>query len=263
MALTKRQEKCYYGAMEKIRHIGFESRNEYKTYLQKLFEMLDSDREYNIFAHQINGYYSNDFGKTKNPEKIKLSQIMKYGLELGKYSSVCGTTKMLGSTKNFNLDKIVDYEYYESMENKMVCLFAIPKFIEIDGQKIEFSSYNDFCGYENEDLKKAYAQHNLSPDAHHFKSSLFDAIKGYDKMPKCFMMGVQWIRSKTENYHFLQNKTHISFLSRENQDVFYDSLKTEVSKKYEIFDAKNTLDLIVKSYKSEQVWRDQELDFEI
>lgn len=249
--------------MGHIKGIKFETIEEYKKYLKCLIKMLGEEREYNFFVHQINNYYDYRYLNYKHPEKVKVSQIIKNGLDLDKYSAVCGTTRMLGSTENINVDNIINYEYYDNMQNRFVCLFALPKYIEVYvGKDVEFSSYNDYCGYKNKDLIQAYLKHNIRPDSHHFKSSLFDVIKDFS-MPKCFLLGVQWLQNDKDDCLFLMHERHISFLEEEKKDMIYDDIREKILQQYQIYGTENTEELIIESFKKEQVWRDEQLSFEI
>lgn len=90
-----------------IERIKFDDKNALGVYLLNLIEKLNQDDEYNIFLHQINECGYKGFN-INNVLEVKINSIFANRLRISHYSSLSGTTKLMGTSKNFNVDKLFD-----------------------------------------------------------------------------------------------------------------------------------------------------------
>lgn len=221
----------------------FNNETQYKEYLNNKFKNLNKKEEFNIFLHIIT-VFSHDMcmyrGKTQTEIlNQKAQSIMNQGLALDynptfRYSAMSGTTHFMGNAKDADMSKIIDYVYdqYKDEERKVV-VFAVPKYIQIDDQSVEFSSYKGVGTIKMNDIKEvteeiisAYKERGVDHrDLHHTKCSLLDCVLSH-KVPKEYILGVQTIDPINNVYSFTDNEKHISNMDKETREKF-DSLCVE------------------------------------
>ncbi len=242
--------------------------------LETLLDELNKMGEFNIFLHQINdgGYRSMGI---ENGIPIKINSILNNGLSISKYASLCGTARLIGSSEGFNVDSILDYNYYNGHEDISICVIAIPKYIEINGEKVEFSSFNGKSNHDiDHDLRQLYADETkYIPDAHHRKCSLFDVVKGYKDLPKCYMLSVVNLNYVTDNFEVINPGTHLIFKGVnefKNHKAGLAGHVVKIFEKYNIKIGKDKRDTqkqiataIVNSYKEEENLRYEENLFDL
>lgn len=247
-----------------IERIKFDDKNALGVYLLNLIEKLNQDDEYNIFLHQINECGYKGFN-INNVLEVKINSIFANRLRISHYSSLSGTTKLMGTSKNFNVDKILDYNYYNFKDKIAVCVIAIPKYIIFHGEKLEFSSYKGKTNHDIDDelaeLYKSEFQH--LPDAHHRKCSLFDAVKTYHELPRCYMLGVVNIKLSENLVEFINPNSHLIYHTNEEALAHKHQLAIEVDKLFDKYSCSTPASAIVRAYKDEDELRYQESLFDL
>ena len=246
-----------------LEKIKFKNENDLCNHLQNLINKLNEKSEFNVFLHQINegGYKS--FGVV-NGINLKIESILKHGFFISKYSTLCGTARLLGSSKEIKTDNILDYRYYNNYSDISICIIAIPKYVEFNGKKLEYSSFEGKSNHDLDDkLRDAYAKFNISiPDAQHRKCSLFDAVKGYKELPKCYFLGVVNMNYQTDDFEFINPKTHLIFKEDEEIKSHDKEIIDKIASLFDKHQTKDMSEVIVKAYKEEELIRSAESDFD-
>lgn len=251
----------------------FQNENALANELSLLLDELNKKGEFNIFLHQINegGYRS--LGILNGiPQKIE--SILKNGFSISKYSTICGTARLIGSSKDVQIDEILDYNYYNTDANKSISVIAIPRFIEVDGQQVEFSSFNEKSNHDiDKTLKDIYFQETrYLPDAHHRKCSLFDAVKRYNELPKCYMLSVVNFNYITDCFEIINPLTHLIFKNEDEINNHKNGMSVCVKNLLEKHNVKanesgltqrEIAKAIVKSYQEEDELRFAESMFDL
>ena len=244
----------------------FNSREELKNYLENLLRGVGSKQEYNIYLHQINDYYddvNNLYGA--DAVKSKVFGILDKGFYISRYSALSGTAKMAGSTEFITGDDILDYEYYTKLNYKAICVVAIPKYISVDGEMVEYSSYNGQDSWSfPEDLTNEYIKIVKSaPELHYFKCCLFDAIKSYNDLPSCYMLGMVTIDKNNEQYAFIETGKHLYRLPEYLVLKHNNSVENKIKNLYEKYNTRDRKTVIVEAFKEDQVYYDSLDTFDI
>lgn len=234
---------------------NFKNREEIKIYLLEQMNELNRKGEFNIFVHQINNY-KNYLDSGKDVLQKKICGIVDDGLRLGKYSSIFGTTNLVASSLERNVDPVIDYNYYRNSDFPILVV-AIPKYIDVDGKKVEFSSYKNNTEGAREEIKNEFRTNGIYESNHNIKSCLFDVLKGYNNLPKHYILGVL-IKNGNE-YSFVENNEHLKNLSDADFAKYKDCVANKIKTKYDEFSTEEPLTLMIKSFRTEQKWRDEQL----
>ncbi len=193
-----------------MKTIKFDSIEDYENYLSEIFPHLAQDREYNIFMHCVTSRTSYFVERSKTPDedvRKKVESIMKRGLNLdgtqdyGNYGSINGTAKFYGNSRDVDVKNISEYDYFSGTDNVHSIIIAIPKYIQVYGEKVEFSSYNG----------------SMKHASQHVKDCLFDLIKGY-YLPLEFIFAHQIVNKKTGEVTLNLNEKHLSIISDDDKD---------------------------------------------
>lgn len=118
--------------------LKFNNKQELAEFLKVYFKKISVVDEFIILAHQVNDFRS-DFS-TYEPLG-KLASILQGGLSASKYASIDGTTIRMGSSlEEKTADESVDYDYHHCHENRIypTVLLALPRFVEVNGEKTEY-----------------------------------------------------------------------------------------------------------------------------
>ena len=244
----------------------FSSKEETRKFLQDLFAYVDEFAECNIYVHQINDYRDDFFNvHGVNAIKKRVSGILKHGLNINKYSTLSGTSTLLGTTATLDAEKVFAYDYYKGLSCKALCIIAIPKYVYVDGKKIEYSSYKGQAAWDfPEDLTKEYVKELKSrPEFHHYKCSLFDAIKNYRELPGAYLLGIVQLEEEIGRFSFVSPNTHLSMLEEDEVEDHYAKIENEIKALYDKYGTTKTETIIVKAYKElEQYYQESEdLDY--
>jgi len=245
---------------------NFANLEELESFLQDLFYSLNRQQEYNIFIHQINDYYdnlNNLYGT--DMIKYKMKRIINDGFKIGDYSTLSGTSKLIGSTENLDIKDVVSYDYYRRTECKALCIVAIPKKVKVQGATLEYSSYNGVDSWSfPEELTQEYENQGVKkPELHHYKCSLFDAIKKYNDLPNCYLLGLVRIEPRNSKFRYYNPKTHLAFKSEEEQKYHDELVENHIIELYNKYNTTDIKSLIVHAYKDFQDYYDYLSDFDI
>lgn len=253
--------------MKTLEPILFKDRKDYKDFLKNTLENLGE--EYNVHLHIIS-LFGHDF-RWRNCSPIEMLDqktfgILNEGLRLDlhpvyRYSAMRGTTCYYGTNYKIDLNEVLDYVYDRANDPiKRVVIFAIPKYIEIDGQKVEYSSYKGACTPSRctpevkEDLENAYKtiNHNINGN-HHTKFSLFDCtLSEHMVIPKEYILGVQQYDTEKDEYSFLINENHVSLMEPETRMEFDDAKAEKILSLGYDPETDNRLDIFVKRTQADQ-----------
>lgn len=235
--------------------IKFKSRKEAEQHLVDIMNDLNKKGEFNIFVHQINNF--RDFWNTGGDIiQKKIDGIMRYGLKLGDYASLLGTTNLACVSSSLDADSILNYDYHRE-SSFPTCVIAIPKFIDVDGEKVEYSTYKSNSMDAQKQIKNVFNDKKIWIDRHHLKVSIFDAIKGYRDLPKHYIVGI--LKKVDGGYDFIENTEHLRFANSEQFQNYQNVVAEKIKDAYHEYNSKDPIDLIVKSYQKEQKWREDQL----
>lgn len=235
--------------------IKFNSRKEVEKYLVDVMSDLNKKGEFNIFVHQINSYQTH-FERGKNILEKKIEGILRDGLTLSAYASIFGTTNLACSSFELNPNPILDYDYYRG-SNFPICVIAIPKYIDVDGEKTEFSTYQSNTAEIREQIRHIFFDNGFHTSNHNIKSSLFDVIKEYKDLPNYYVLGV--MNQGENNFTFVENPQHLKMANKKEFKKYQQSVSNKIKDAYEEYGTKDPVQLMVKSYQKEHLWRDEQL----
>ena len=277
ITIDKKGIYCYHFYMKNqqmnVKHLKFDSKEKLNYFLKELLKLIDKQREFNIFAHEIGDYhYSTDLYRGQELIDYKYRNIVKHGFEVDNYGGIGGTAKLIGSSKMDIADELVDYSYYGGIENKKILVMAIPKYIEGFLSKIEYSSYNAPSLKENRrrfrevagNLKTEYGKKHIMLSGHHLKRSLFDALKGYKGLPNYYALGFICSNEKTNEYEFIYNQDHLSHLSKQENKEYDSLMRQKLDEAYEKYGTRKPEELIVQAYEKEcgEWWNEKDSDID-
>lgn len=243
-------------ATKDIKIIPFKTKENLADFLHALIEDIGNICEFNILGHQISDicdYFS--FSNT-NLVMERLNSILRNGLRVSNYGSIYSTTNLLSCSRVIDISKIIDYRYYD-MAERAICLCAIPKFINIDGEMFEFSSFNGrgervLC----RELRDEYAKARVSPYSDHFKCCLLDAVKESENLPCSTILGVVYINEANNQFEFHTALTHFAY-SEPLIEEYFHTQTYKIKKAFSRFGTTDIKKVIVQSYKlEEQHWED-------
>lgn len=234
--------------------LEFDNIDELKQYLSYYFNKVDKLCECNVFLHHYNDR-GRDFGE--NMDSVinrKILSTLKRGLRISRYSSLSGRANLVGTTSNVDMDSVVNYRYYYDLSHNAICVILIPKYIQVAGESVEFSSYNNQTAHQRpRALMDEYQKFNCTPDVHHCKCSLFDAIKGFDELPKEYILGIIQLDDKIK---FIPNNTHFCNQTQQYITNHNNLISQRIEQLYQKFNTKKLEQIIALSYKDEQNLRE-------
>ena len=76
-------------------------------------------------------------------------------------------------------------------------------------------------------------------------------------MPQYYILGV--LSKGENNYSYVENNEHLKNLSREGFKKYSDRIANKIKDRYKEFATKDPLALMIKSFRTEQKWRDEQL----
>lgn len=247
--------------------VRFNTFEDLEVYLAKQINNLNLDQEYSILAHQVNTSYD-IFNNRKFcvPEILhtKLNSIFEYGFSISEYSTIYGTARLIGSSEENVVNKLLNYNYYINIDHRLICIIAIPKHIKVNGQNIEYSTYKNLSAINNiPELVAEYKKYSVLPEFHHFKCCLFDAIKGYRSLPKCYMLGAIEIDKENQTYVYYTSGTHLSTQSEQVKSLHQESIEKAINNLYAKNQTTSLKTIIVKSYLNEHAWREAQNELDV
>ncbi|MGN1200911.1 MAG: hypothetical protein ACI4R8_01415 [Candidatus Caccovivens sp.] len=241
----------------------FKTEEECKNFLAELFAKVKKVGDFNILLHQISCqcYNRQDRGLTL---ENRINGILERGISTTRYPTITATTMFAGSVNSngedeIDIQDILNYRYYDS-EDKYICVLAIPKFVDVNGQSVEFSSFEGFAGGFCDNKKEIMSKHlkdayNLETmNMRDLKYSLFDAVKS-DRFNKHYLLGIVHIDPSIQHYGMLVSHEHL-FENADTYKVHNEYYSEQIEKLYNKFQTKDTATIITKSYKEEQDYWD-------
>ena len=207
----------------------FATVEEYEKYLSERLYRMDQGGRYNIYLHAVTTYtpFNNQKRKSEREElALKIDAIINQGFLLrgyssyGAYGSMNGTSMFQGEINSKEkFDRVIGYKFdgNQNQEYRATLIMAIPKYIDIKDDILEFSSVEGEFPFAGANTKR----------------SIFDLVKG-DYLPKSLTLGIQIINNKTGEVVFLDNDKHLSSLSQAEQEKemsqYVDQIKRYIEK---------------------------------
>lgn len=193
------------------------NREEFLKNMQKVVDEVSGKGEYNVYLHHI-WPIRRAFDKKKGPMRESYEGIMRYGLNL-RQPSFGSTLSYKGSLSNLTAEQLSSYFYYKDFPERFVVAFALPKELDVNGEKVDFSTPVDYVKY-----------------CETIPSSLADLLYDYT-LPKDYLLFGYCINTEDGSFEFDVNPTFIGFKKEEENEY----LESEVKKYFELtrLDASN------------------------
>ena len=203
-----------------MKQISFKNKSQYGLYLRNTMSQQLKPDSFNIFVHCVTSAYPHTFQKIKEKDDVlyKVGEILRTGLDLDgnkercPYGSINGIAKFVGEAQTVKLEDIIDYSFLCNSRFVNTIILAIPKYIQLNGSKQEFSSFNG--------KMDSYSPFN--------KSCLLDISKGR-YLPTAFTLGYQLVDRETNTVKFWQNDQHFSQLPVASQDSIMQGFSTKIN----------------------------------
>ena len=249
----------------------FKNKNEYLQYIQSLLDQLSQRGEYVIYLHEM----SPDRNvRVKDPRRIIATEttansIINHGLELDNYGSIGGTARCVGDTKAVKAETIFNYTYpcCHVGAMKAVAIMALPKYIEVDGKKLEYGICSNM-----ERVHELEREAGISPRIDHACRCVYDCIrdwKVYDEKGECikyttylpreYLLGVQEIIEEDSEYRIILPHTHLAELSEKEKQRHLHEAEVQLKKWAEKCGSMDEATMIAKKTIDEyQQWEERE-----
>lgn len=254
---------CKVKDMEKEnKSLVFNTRQECEAFLTKLFGDVSNEDDYNIFLHQI---YAVSYEREDRNLSLsdRISGIMKNGVSSFRYPSITETTRFAGViTKDDCVEKtrvkdLIDYCYYNT-DDKYICILAIPKYVYVNGEKVEFSSFQDVAGFSAgvpQDLRDAYAKVGKTDiSAKGVKYSLMDAIYS-DCADKHLVLGILHVKEKENHYGILLSNEHL-FNNQDEKQKYNHNSANKIQRLFEQYKTNDVAKVIAGEWEKEKYYLD-------
>jgi len=230
--------------------LQFINKQKLKSYLACDLSKLDGLCPSNIFVHQIRDYSRSEYNLVGEKTIMnKINSILKYGFQVSQYGSIGGTMKSTGDTTDLDVDKILNYKYYEDSELTAKIVFAFPKTVRVKDKNLEFSSYNGKTDVMemNELISMYRSKVGGKPCNHHLKFCVLDAIKGASYLPQSYILGILLKYHNKEGYEFINPHTHLMYGGK---DAFENHQKQVEDKMINLYNkhGENLDDVIIAEY---------------
>ena len=253
---------------DKLDRFTFADAEGYLSCLQSHIDQIDATGSYNFYLHQIGDvdfdYLRAGYSREVLYENLIVS-ILKNGLQVGKYGALAGTAKFIGNSTVVNPQDILRYSFDKNIPHNAVAIFALPRFVEVDGKEVEFSSISGKSIEDQtlrENLQTFYNQNGLSVAQGDMKCCLYDVVK-QKFLPNAFLLGVQEIDRKTGKISFVDAGTHIFEKDDKTKKEFEEKIVQDIKRAYAKYGTDVLDELLLgatkKEYKSGQYDRDFEI----
>ena len=227
--------------------INFNSVAEYSQFLAKLMATIASKGDFNILVHQVGSHRTFLFDNKQE----KIEGIKKYSLKVYPYPSLAATTWFMGNAKTIDIQKILDYQFVENDATNQTFIFALPKYIYVNNEKVEYSSIDG----ESANLLKSSLPNRLTtaykkkfeflPMPPNTKYCLCDVLD-YMHIPNIFCLGLQSVGD--DEYSFELNTQHFCFTNDINKTKILQKLEIDTRSAYKKYGTTNLPDLIVEAF---------------
>jgi len=249
---------CYYRKMHaknEVKVLSFSTKQDLADFLHKIIYDINDICEFNIIAHQISDMRNYFSFAGQNLLLDRLNGILNNGLRVNNYGSIYSTTNLLTTSKNLDIEKVVDYKYYD-IPNRIIAICAIPKYIIIDNESVEFSSFNGKGERMiNKELRQEYDRFKVFPYSDHCKCCLLDAVKMNDDLGDNLILGAIQVNEKEGVYKFYTAKTHMTYFDGETEK-YLDDQQQRVKKLFDRIRSNNVKQAIVEAYIGESKYWD-------
>lgn len=225
--------------------IVLKNKEQLEKCLKVLFDDINQVDEFIICAHQVNNH--RDAVADSDP-MLKLDSILKSGLYASRYGSIDGTVRRMGSSKDKSVVKnVADYNYHVSENSKTfpTVILALPRFIDVDGQKVEYASsdyiMNDETGKKKlRDMLETKKSRNRSPDNQHTAKCWADVLKGFKDFHVNDSLCAFYQEEDSGNYVLILPNVHWAYKPTQE----YKDYKQRIANKIKCYD-KSLEDAIV------------------
>ena len=240
--------------MEKFdisKHINptdFKSKEEYIAFLTDALKKLAKAGDYNIFMHQVDNHRT----YLSSSKQEKIDSIKSSGLHIYPHATILATLAFIGNVKDVDVQKIVDYSFSKDGGDIDSFIFAIPKYITVDGKKVELSTIDGqscvgFDKFEHKELTEKYLKEfGQKPIVPECKFCLLDVFDLTD-LSNLFCFGVQHVK-KDGSVNFEQNEKHLALLPEHEKQKLMSEMEAKTKKAYKRYGTENLCDLIVEAY---------------
>ncbi len=242
-----------------LQKISFNSKDEYSQFLTQLMTNIASKGDFNIFMHQVCSHRT----FMCDTKEDKIEGIKTYGLKVYPYPTLAGTAWFMGNANKIIIDKIVNYQFTEHAHVNQAFIFALPKYIYVDGEKVEYSSLDgEGVNLLNKNLTnrlvEAYKKrYEFLPMPPYTKLCLCDVLD-YIHIPNIFCLGMQTVGEN--EFSFEINTQHFCFTNEVTKAKILLKLEKDTKKAYNKFGTKYLPDLIVEAFIDYEKNRDYTTD---
>lgn len=165
----------------------------YELEIKKLIKNLKTNQPYNLFCHQVIADKVEDVNAA-------IEQIKRDGLKCA-YETASRTITFVGSTDNYQLEKIANYFYVVGKEKTSnTILFAIPKMVKTNAGTFDYSTPIGIFGDNNIDAKHSILDHT--------HNGVID---------KEFILATLYINHQDKKYGVEENPNHMLKVNRERK----------------------------------------------
>ena len=239
-----------------LKSSDFKSKEEYKTFLTDVLKKLAMAGYYNIFMHQVDNHRTYLSGSKQE----KIDGIKSSGLYIYPHATILATLAFVGNAKDVDVQKIVDYSFSKDGGDVDSFVFAIPKYITVDGKNVELSTIDGqscvgFDKFEHKELTEKYLKEfGKKPIVPECKFCLLDVFD-LTNLSNQFCLGVQHLK-KDGSINFEQNEKHFSLLSEQEKQKLMSFMEEKTKKAYKRYNTKNLCDLIIEAYAEHKKYLD-------
>ena len=174
--------------------------------------------DYNLYLHKIYDFDENGRQRLDTRARNNMYSILKTGLSKSKYSSLLQTATFAGELNSEKTSTAVNYDYPWNVTEQIVVVLGLPRYVEIYGKKIDFSTPRFGHAEYGNGIKDHQVGQYTTP---------FDALKLFS-VPTEFIVGAfvtkfphethEDFMARGGEYELITNEKHISNLSEEEQE---------------------------------------------
>lgn len=214
--------------------IKFNNKQELTIFLKIYFKKISAVDEFIILAHQVNDF-RDEFSMYDPMEK--LSSILRFGLSASKYGSIDGTTIRMGSSlQEHTVDEAMDYDYHLYHKNRIfpTVLLALPRYVDVNGEKTEYV----MSQYVRKDrrvdnLKQLYREKTgddfVVLDNQHAVKCWADVLKGFSSFKTGDTL-CAFYETIDGGYNLILPHTHWSEMGKEEYKNYKNALSHKIEK---------------------------------
>ena len=237
--------------IERMEVNSFSTKQDLANFLYSLIDKCNSICEFNVLGHQISDmrdYFSFGGGDLVG---TRLIEILSHGLNVSNYGTIYSTTNLLSNSNNIDINNVVDYAYYK-MNKRVVCICLLPKYVPVNGELVEFSSYHGKgLRMGDERLMDNYKKANVYPYSDHIKCCMLDAIKFYDELMPNVILGCYYIDEEKNEFKFYNTKKNFVY-NAIDMNKYFKEQKQKILQAYKEFNTTDLDTILIEAYKQEE-----------